>query len=138
MNILYIVAGCSLVVVGCTKSVFLLQPEVDILMHPLSASGDIPLFLGASCAYELYRMKYGSMKPLEKIVDIYKQLFFIELPKPTPQLLAYQVLGLSIGSNDEEVKKKFHQLALTAHPDRGGSHEEFVKINNAYDLLSQK
>jgi len=47
----------------------------------------------------------------------------------------YKVLGVSDNSTDEEIKKAFRKLSLKHHPDRGGSGEEFKKINEAYQTL---
>ena len=48
---------------------------------------------------------------------------------------SYEVLGLDRDSSKEEIKMKFRELALENHPDRGGSHEEFIKIREAYEQL---
>ena len=38
----------------------------------------------------------------------------------------------------EELKKQYKNLAMTNHPDRGGSEEVMKEINNEYDCLFQK
>ena len=48
---------------------------------------------------------------------------------------SYEVLGLDRDCSKEEIKMKFRELALETHPDRGGSHEEFIKIREAYEQL---
>lgn len=53
-------------------------------------------------------------------------------------LNAYQVLGLSPGASEAEVKAAWKKLALQNHPDRGGSHGKMVDINNAKDRLLNK
>ncbi len=35
-----------------------------------------------------------------------------------------------------KLKKKYHQCALLYHPDKGGSNEEFKKLQEAYDYLN--
>ena len=37
------------------------------------------------------------------------------------------------GTLTDEVRARFHQLALEHHPDRGGSEEQMRKINSAYE-----
>lgn len=48
----------------------------------------------------------------------------------------YNILGINKTSSAEEVKKAYRKLAMKCHPDRGGDHHEFQKINEAYDILS--
>jgi hypothetical protein len=40
--------------------------------------------------------------------------------------------------NKETLKKLFHKLAAKYHPDKGGDHEKFVALNNAFERLSEK
>jgi hypothetical protein len=48
----------------------------------------------------------------------------------------YRVLGLSPLDSYEEVKSRYHQLALECHPDRGGSQEKMRELNLAYGRIS--
>jgi len=54
----------------------------------------------------------------------------------------FQVLGVDINSNDDEIKKSFYQKAKRLHPDVASniSIEEanikFIELKNAYDILS--
>lgn len=48
----------------------------------------------------------------------------------------YDVLGVSKSATPEEIKKAFRKKAQTAHPDAGGNEEEFKRINEAYEVLS--
>lgn len=50
----------------------------------------------------------------------------------------YEILGVSPGASDEEIKKAFKKLAVQKHPDKGGDPEEFKKINDAYNNLTTK
>jgi curved DNA-binding protein len=48
----------------------------------------------------------------------------------------YQVLGLTPGASDDEVKKAYRTLAMKHHPDRGGDENEFKKIKEAYEAIT--
>lgn len=49
------------------------------------------------------------------------------------------ILGVSAGATQDEIKQKFKKRAMDLHPDRpGGNEEEFKKLNEAYSILSGK
>ncbi|MGK2848960.1 MAG: molecular chaperone DnaJ [Minisyncoccota bacterium] len=51
----------------------------------------------------------------------------------------YDVLGVSKGATDDEIKKAFRTLAHRYHPDKsGGDEKKFKEINEAYQVLSDQ
>ena len=51
----------------------------------------------------------------------------------------YQLLGVSKGASEEEIKKAYRTLAHRYHPDKaGGDETKFKEINEAYQVLSDK
>jgi len=50
----------------------------------------------------------------------------------------FDILGLSENASQEEIKKAYKKRALSTHPDQGGDQEEFLKVQEAFDVLSGK
>lgn len=48
----------------------------------------------------------------------------------------YIVLGVDKDASADDIKKSFKQKSKTAHPDHGGSPEEFDVIKRAYEILT--
>lgn len=52
----------------------------------------------------------------------------------------YELLGVARNASDSEMKKSFRRLAMKYHPDRNkdnpGAEEQFKKVKEAYDVLS--
>jgi curved DNA-binding protein len=48
----------------------------------------------------------------------------------------YQTLGISKNATPQEIKKAYRKLASKHHPDKGGDAEQFKKIQEAYDTVS--
>jgi curved DNA-binding protein CbpA len=49
---------------------------------------------------------------------------------------ALRVLGLNEGASDKQIDAAYRNAAKTAHPDAGGSSDEFRILTEAKDLLS--
>ena len=47
----------------------------------------------------------------------------------------YSVLGLTKYASLEQIKKKYKELSLIYHPDKGGSLEDMIILNNAKDAI---
>jgi molecular chaperone DnaJ len=51
----------------------------------------------------------------------------------------YEILGVSKGASQEDIKKAFRKLAHKHHPDKeGGDEQKFKEINEAYQVLSNE
>lgn len=50
----------------------------------------------------------------------------------------YDILGINKNADQNEIKKAYRTLAVKHHPDKGGNEEEFKKIAEAYEVLSDE
>lgn len=51
----------------------------------------------------------------------------------------YDILGVSKGASDDEIKKAYRKMAHKYHPDKSGGDEgKFKEVNEAYQVLSDK
>ena len=50
----------------------------------------------------------------------------------------YDVLGVSKGASEQEIKKAYRSKAHKLHPDKGGDKAAFQEINEAYQVLGDK
>jgi len=48
----------------------------------------------------------------------------------------YLTLGVSKTATADEIKRAYRSMSMKHHPDRGGDAEQFKKINEAYQILS--
>lgn len=54
-----------------------------------------------------------------------------------PSLDPYKILGVEMTATREEIDKAFKKKAWETHPDRGGSNEEMIRVNAAYQAIKQ-
>jgi len=59
------------------------------------------------------------------------------MSKYNPNKKYYAVLGLPSNATYNEVEQAYKKLLVTKHPDRGGSIEEWSKINEAYTKIKE-
>ena len=50
----------------------------------------------------------------------------------------YEVLGLTKGASQDEIKKAYRKLAKELHPDIGGDEDKFKEVSEAYEILSDE
>ena len=76
------------------------------------------------------------------VSDMLERAFtgFQALPAPTKEIGWREVLGFTANSrpSPEAVKNSYRNLANQFHPDKGGSHEKMLAINNAYSQGMQE
>lgn len=50
----------------------------------------------------------------------------------------HEVLGISPGATDDEIRAAYKRAAMKHHPDRGGSSEAFQAVQDAYAALQNR
>jgi hypothetical protein len=60
-----------------------------------------------------------------------------QVRSPTPEELYRQILGLPLGCHlsGAEIRQAYKRAAKTAHPDAGGTAQEFLKLSEAREAL---
>ena len=48
----------------------------------------------------------------------------------------YKILNIDKNASNDEIKAAYRKLARENHPDKGGNNEQFIKIQEAYEILS--
>ena len=54
-----------------------------------------------------------------------------------PSLAAFTLLGVPPSASVDDIKRAFRTKSFNAHPDRGGSHEEFCALNDAWRVATK-
>lgn len=49
---------------------------------------------------------------------------------------AAKELGVQAGADEKELKSAYRKRSLQSHPDKGGSTEEFLRVSEAFEVLS--
>lgn len=50
----------------------------------------------------------------------------------------YETLGIDRSASAVDIKKAYRKRAMESHPDKGGNAEEFKKLQEAYEVLSDE
>jgi len=48
---------------------------------------------------------------------------------------AYEILGVEEETSMENLREAYHRIAREVHPDAGGTVEEFLNLQKAYEIL---
>ena len=57
---------------------------------------------------------------------------------PDTPLNPYCLLGVTVGSTCQEVRRAYYELAMHAHPDRGGSADQMRVVQAAYEYVMRQ
>jgi hypothetical protein len=59
---------------------------------------------------------------------------YTAIPEKTGGLTWWEIIGCNATDDAEKIKAKYHLKAQALHPDRGGTHEQMVQLNAAFEL----
>jgi len=91
--------------------------------------------------YEKYHSDWGDdYEELGKRKNTEEDGEFRNAARNDQLLNYYKILGVPRDATQEEIKKKFRELAKKTHPDKTkeDSEEEMVELNKAYEVLSDE
>ena len=60
-----------------------------------------------------------------------------DAPTPERELEPHVVLGVPAHADFDTIRTAYRKLVLTVHPDKGGSHEAFVRVEKAYRAMTE-
>ena len=60
-----------------------------------------------------------------------------DTPEQTDRSKHLELLGLTDSASADEVKKRYLELSIKLHPDRGGNAKDFATLQSAYESLKQ-
>jgi hypothetical protein len=64
---------------------------------------------------------------------------FAQLPAPRTAVRRWhEVIGVAAHASADEVTAAYRRLAKEHHPDRGGTHEAMIELNDAYDKFKRE
>lgn len=83
-------------------------------------------------------MSVDAMRSLDRwgVSEILKRVFtgFKAIPEKVDAKPWWEVLGVSVRSSKDDIKKAYWKLAKIHHPDTGGNLQDFNRISDAYQF----
>ncbi len=102
-----------------------------LLEEPATALGELdPL---AAYYLELENLWRTTEAEVERMLDDFWRTF----SRQGERARALRALGLAEDADEATIKRRYRRLAFACHPDRGGDHEELVRLNAAMEALGR-
>lgn len=77
----------------------------------------------------------GALKNLRAELDRMINKLASQDTKDMGDLDPFKILGVSPNATKDEVQKAYKKKAAEVHPDKGGSHENMIKVNAAKEAI---
>ncbi len=123
------------------QDVFRQQGEYDLRIHPLLIQLDdyVPGEAGVvredplrSYYLDLDILAQATTESVEELLQQARKVLVTDQDRTE----ALRTLGLDAYANDERVRRRFKELAMQHHPDRGGDPDTFRRIREAMEVLN--
>ncbi len=123
------------------RDVFRQQQEFDLRIHPLliqladyvpGESGVVREDPLRAYYLDLEILEQATTESVEELLQQARKVLITDHERTE----ALRSLGLAAHADEQAVRKRFRELAMQHHPDRGGNAETFRKIRAAMDVLS--
>ena len=115
------------------RDVFRQQQEYDLRIHPLLIQLDD--YVGGESGVAREDLDLLTQATTESVEELLQQARKV-LVTDQERTEALRALGLDAYADDERVRRRFRELAMRHHPDRGGDAETFRKIRAAMEVLN--
>ena len=113
----------------------------DIILRRKTSYDKVNLESKKDKTYEKYHSDWGDdYEELGKRKNTKEDREFRDAARNDELPNYYEALGITRDATQEEIKNKFRELAKKTHPDKTkkDSEEEMVKLNKAYEILSDE
>lgn len=74
--------------------------------------------------------RWGASDMMERAFSAFEAL---PAPDGVVTLSCWQILDLELGASEMDIERAYREKAKAAHPDKGGSREEWDQLRSAYD-----
>lgn len=113
-----------------------LYPEMFSSRNEDGAMPDLPSYYGGKKFWEYFHKEETWFDDSNMFEDPFE-----DLPSDDPEVYplkksnSHEILGVDLDASKSEIKRAYREKVLETHPDKGGSHEEFIKVQEAYECL---
>lgn len=120
------------------KKYTLLISPLTLSLQPWVASDSVQLQDCANQNLSQYYLDWDNYNDTAaEDVDQLLSDFWVKFSQPEKIDQALQTLELSADSSREQITKRYRQLASAHHPDKGGCKNLFIRVREAYEVLTR-
>ncbi len=100
---------------------------------PVTANKSAAITVAGSSQRHIYFFRFKSSKRMQiQVLDESASMYLSN----TSTRSAYDIPGVDEDASAEDICRAYRQKARTAHPDKGGTTDDYVALKHAYDTLA--